>query len=302
MASLVLTLLLLLRGTAVLAAGQTCYGLDGSTLDSSYASCKSSGTQHSGCCATNRSAGSADICLGNGLCMATNDVYMGTIWQNGCTDPTGQDEGCPRLCPDARDNFEGLNQVPAWNIQMCDFGSYCCRAAGDRGNCCNNATAPKATTTLLGAFVLPTTASKASAAAATISSAGSNQVTPSPEPSSIFATAVSTGKPFEISTTATPTPQPAATCKKDKSAMVGGAVGGTLSAIILGLIGLLVWFWRREKHQRKMKEHYEEQFGQNFAWRRTLIIDSDSRDISRVPTAAPSEKTSAAVVTKPSLK
>lgn len=149
------------------------------------------------------------------------------------------------------------DDVAAWNIQMCDYGSYCCRAAGDHNNCCSNATAPKITTTFLGALQLAT----------------STAATPSREPSTVVATAVSTGQPF----TSTSLPSPASTCPKDKSAQVGGAVGGVLSVAILGLLGVIFWMHRREKHQRKLKEHYEEQFGQNFAYRRTVFVESSSR-------------------------
>ncbi|KAF2659192.1 hypothetical protein K491DRAFT_712957 [Lophiostoma macrostomum CBS 122681] len=239
-------------------ANATCYGLDGTQLDDTYAPCNT-GSGHSGCCATRGAAGSVDICLDNGLCMATNDQYIGTIWQEGCTDATGKDPGCPNICPDATTNFDGLTSVSAWNIQMCDYGSYCCRAVGDHNNCCSNATAPKITTTFLGAFQVATS---------TATSATTSQ-----DPTSVVATAVSTGQPF----TSTSLPSTASTCPKDKSAQVGGAVGGVLSAAILGLLGVIFWMHRREKHQRKMKEHYEEQFGQNFAYRRTIIVESDSR-------------------------
>jgi hypothetical protein len=84
---------------AVEAADQKCYGLNGTELDSTYGPCNPD-AKHSGCCAINRPAGSVDICLDNGLCMATNGGFMGSIWQDGCTDPTGKDAGCPKLCPD----------------------------------------------------------------------------------------------------------------------------------------------------------------------------------------------------------
>lgn len=77
---------------------QKCYGLDGKALDNTFAPCNPN-AKHSGCCATKRTTGS-DICLDNGLCMATTNELMGTIWQNGCTDATGKSEACPRMCPD----------------------------------------------------------------------------------------------------------------------------------------------------------------------------------------------------------
>jgi hypothetical protein len=83
--------------------GQKCYGLDGTALDDSYAPCNTN-AKHSGCCATKRTTGSPDICLDNGLCLATNNELMGTIWQSGCTDATGRDTACPRMCPDGMSN------------------------------------------------------------------------------------------------------------------------------------------------------------------------------------------------------
>jgi hypothetical protein len=208
--------------------------------------------------------------------MATNDEFMGTIWQDGCTDPTGQDGGCPKLCPDARDNFGGLNRVEAWNIQMCDYGSYCCRAVDDHNNCCNNATAPKVTTSFLGAFQFETSTAGLSSTTSLSATATSTSVAPT----SVAATAVSTGEPFSQST-ATPLPRPDDICKKDKSAEVGGAVGGTLSAVILGLMGMMWWMHKKERRQRRLKEHYEAQFGQNWAYRRTIVVESDSVPVSR---------------------
>lgn len=82
----------------VAAASQKCYSLTGTELDNTFAPCNSK-AKHSGCCATNQSAGSADICLDNGLCMETKGQYMGTIWQPGCTDSTGKAAECPQLCP-----------------------------------------------------------------------------------------------------------------------------------------------------------------------------------------------------------
>jgi hypothetical protein len=92
------TFLSLFAALAAVASSQTCYGLDGTTLDDTFAPCNPS-AKHSGCCATIRSSG-ADICLDNGLCMSTRDETIGMIWQSGCTDATGKDVACPKICPD----------------------------------------------------------------------------------------------------------------------------------------------------------------------------------------------------------
>lgn len=287
-----LLLLPLLFVPLATSASEKCYGLNGTELDDTYGPCKS-GARHSGCCAIHRPAGSVDICLDNGLCMATNDEFMGTIWQDGCTDPTGQDAGCPKMCPDGtyslllcsrivrrtnsmlvRDDFGGLKPVLAWNIQMCDYGTYCCREVNDRTNCCNNATAPKISTNFLGAFQFETSTAGASATAVPVS-VTSAPASSTSEPTRVVATAVSTGSPF-----ATAPPQEDVCQKeKDKTKAVGGAVGGILGAALIGLVALILWMHKKEKRQRKLKEHYEAQFEQSWAYRRTLVVESDSKEV-----------------------
>ncbi|KAF2009898.1 hypothetical protein BU24DRAFT_496728 [Aaosphaeria arxii CBS 175.79] len=284
--------LLLFSSRIVSAAEQKCYGLNGQPQEEGFGPCKT-GTRHSGCCAINRPAGSVDICLDNGLCMATGEGYMGTIWQSGCTDPTGQDPACPKLCPDVRDNFGGLKKVFAWNIQTCDFGKYCCREVGDSRNCCNNATAPQIETNFIGAFQFPTsTAGIPSSSSISLATTTSAKLSATPTPdatrtSEIVGEAVSTGTPFAQEST---TSQPQTTCKPDKSAVVGGAVGGILGAALLGMMGVIMWMHRKEKRQRRLKEHYEEQFGQNFAYKRTVVVDTESSELLQLPTSPTSEK------------
>ncbi|OAL54382.1 hypothetical protein IQ07DRAFT_266882 [Pyrenochaeta sp. DS3sAY3a] len=229
---------------------QKCYGLDGNALDNTFAPCNPD-AKHSGCCAINRTT-SPDLCLDNGLCMSTTNQLLGTIWQNGCTDATGKDEACPRMCPDITNNFNGSNPVPSWNIQMCDYGKYCCRALNDQRSCCNNATAPRVTTTYVGAFQ-----------AASVTS----------EPTRVVATAVSTGNPFD----ATAAPD-ADHCQKERqaTAIVGGTIGAVFAAIILVLAAIIFWMYKRERRQRKLKEHYEEQFSQTNAYRKALASSAGS--------------------------
>jgi hypothetical protein len=140
------------------------------------------------------------------------------------------------------------NPVKAWNVQQCDYGVYCCRVVNDRGSCCNNDSAPKVTMSSIGGLQLPTP-------------------TTSPTPIQAVATAVSTGTPFDA--TAAPTMND---CKKEKhqTTVVGGTIGGLFGAIIVGLLGATWWMYKRERRQRKLKEHYEEQFSQTAAYRRTI--------------------------------
>jgi hypothetical protein len=89
--------LLILLPTIVSAADSKCYNLNGTELGSAFTPCKpASGSKHSGCCS------SSDICLDSGLCMATTDKFVGTIWQNGCTDATGEDPACSKMCPQGK--------------------------------------------------------------------------------------------------------------------------------------------------------------------------------------------------------
>lgn len=74
-----------------------CYDVSGAELDLTYTPCNP-GAKHSGCCATNRPWGSPDICLDSGLCLATSGELIGTVVHAGCTDPTGQDEACAKVC------------------------------------------------------------------------------------------------------------------------------------------------------------------------------------------------------------
>ncbi|KAI8942450.1 hypothetical protein NX059_000518 [Plenodomus lindquistii] len=236
---------------------QQCYGLDGSALDSSYAPCNPS-AKHSGCCATKRTNG-PDICLDNGLCLATTNEQLGMIWQSGCTDETGQDVACPKTCPDVTNNSNGLNPVAAWQIQTCDYGRYCCRAAGDRRSCCGNSSAPKITTNSIGALLLET-----STTSTTSDANGPTQAVAAP---------TSIGN--RIETTTTPT---ADLCKRErqKVAIVGGTIGGLFGATILALAGAVYWMYKRERRQRRLKEHYEEQFSQTNAYRKALASTAGS--------------------------
>jgi hypothetical protein len=149
-------------------------------------------------------------------------------------------------------NFSGLSADSAWNVQQCDYGVYCCRGANDRESCCNNANAPKITTTSIAAFIPHSSTSATSTSSA---------------PTQVAATAVSTGFPFEATSGPTSTD-----CKKEKhqTAVVGGTIGGLFGAIIVGLIGVVAWMHKKEQRQKRIKEHYEEQFSQTASYRKTI--------------------------------
>ncbi|KAL1798752.1 hypothetical protein ACET3X_002789 [Alternaria dauci] len=198
--------------------------------------------------------------MSNGLCMGTVNKSIGMIFSRGCTDSTGQDASCQQICPGVSDDLNGLKPVKAWQLQTCDSGKYCCRSADDTKSCCNNAKAPKVTTTFSATLQLQTpTATSA--------------------PAQVVATSVSTGTPFEATTATTATTILAAhTCTKEKreTAIVGGTLAGVFSILIAGLAATVYWMYKREKRQRKLKEHYEEQFSQTNAYRKALASSAGS--------------------------
>jgi hypothetical protein len=154
-------------------------------------------------------------------------------------------------------DFDGLNPVSAWNIQTCDFGTYCCRALNDRRSCCNNSTAPKITTTSIGTFQLqPVTATSSSTATAAIS-------------------ATPTASPLDFGEGLT-TKDDICKSEKQKTAVVGGALGGVLGTAVVALMGAVFWMSKKEQRQRKLKEHYEEQFSQTWAYRKAMAASTSS--------------------------
>jgi uncharacterized membrane protein YGL010W len=154
----------------------------------------------------------------------------------------------------------GIDLVATWQLQTCDHGKYCCRAINDTKSCCNDSTAPKVTTTFSATLQLQT-------------STPTSTSTATSEPVDVAATAVSTGTPFEA--TVTPLVN---TCQKEKrqTAIVGGTIGSLFGAIIIALAATIFWMYNREKRQRKLKEHYEEQFQQTNAYRKALASSAGS--------------------------
>jgi hypothetical protein len=249
---------------AAVVKSQQCYGVDGSVLDKSYTPCNPN-AKHSGCCA------SGDICLSNGLCMGTQGASIGMIFSRGCTDSTGNDVACPQQCSgcmfdrndmsNARSNANNstassksndLSTVTAWQLQTCDSGEYCCRAANSTKSCCNDPTAPQVTTPLSATLQIPTAASNPASTPAS---------TPSNSPSQASA-----------STSPIPASSAISTCEEEKShtAIVGATLGGLLGGIILGLVVAVRWMYKRERRQRRLKEHYETQMSKTNVYRKAL--------------------------------
>ncbi|KAJ4301615.1 hypothetical protein N0V90_003708 [Kalmusia sp. IMI 367209] len=183
------------------------------------------------------------------------------------------------MCPDARDDFDNGPKVSAWNVQMCDYGTYCCRAVNDHKNCCANATAPKVNTKFLGAFQFETsTAGASSTRKPTMTSSASTSSSPSRS-----STALLTEVLTSATSSVTPISAPSS-CEIEKrhTAVVGGALGGVFGAAIFGLLGVILYLAQKEKKQRKLKEHYEAQFATT-AWgtygtgmsSRSTVVEAD---------------------------
>ena len=78
-------------------ASAACYDLSGGTHGITFLPCNPS-AKASACCAANKDGG--DVCLDGGLCLAASGPWAGFIYGNGCTDPTGNDDACPHICPE----------------------------------------------------------------------------------------------------------------------------------------------------------------------------------------------------------
>lgn len=198
-----------------------CYFIDGSVpQDSSYVACNPE-AEVSPCCASNKGSRS-DICMSSGLCYAQDENYQGLIFSNGCTDKTGKSNECPHFCPDATTSWGGGSKVPIWNVLQCKPGVYCCRADKDDANCCSNTTV--LLTTTIGTLLVSATntANTTDAETVTVTSAATAGITQSGNDTAAVAA-----------------------CPKNNSAIIGGAVGGTLGLALLASLGALGFMTKR---------------------------------------------------------
>lgn len=140
-----LTLLTLFGGHAIPThALATCYGMEGTQMNSNYVPCNASSTgsasdastdgTHSACC----NAANADICLSSGLCLSTVAVALGhVLWLNRCTDKTLHDPSCPQYCRNMK-----LPPGPSdtYFLRACDRNetgnSWCCGVDGQNISAC----------------------------------------------------------------------------------------------------------------------------------------------------------------------
>lgn len=115
--------------------------------------------------------------------------------------------------------------MTSWNVLQCEVGRYCCREAGDNNNCCSNSSAVISTN--IGTLLLATAPSTATS----VSPAG----TSSP---------AGTGSNGSVANVA---------CPVDKTALVGGAVGGALGIALLGSCSAFAFIiWRQRIKMRHL--------------------------------------------------
>lgn len=121
----------------------------------------------------------------------------------------------------------------SWNVLQCEPGKFCCRAASDTENCCNN-NASMISTSHIGNLLLPgstaainTTFNFTVEAPAVANSSESSNATCSDSISNSNNTSI---------------------CPANNSAAVGGAVGGVLGAALIGALIALAFALRSRKH------------------------------------------------------
>ncbi|UNI21289.1 hypothetical protein JDV02_007291 [Purpureocillium takamizusanense] len=215
----ILILIIIITQVAPIHAAKQCYWMDGTITDNVVQPCNPD-ADVSPCCALNKPK--PDLCLSSGLCYAQDSGVEGFLYSDGCTDRSGEDERCPHFC------FDRTEKRAAYNVLQCEAGNpssqFCCRASSDNKNCCGNKTALLSTS--IGTIVFPTKA--------TSSTTGGPSTLPT------ATTTPGLGGGLGSSTCGPPSSE---ACPKDKTAVVGGAVGGVLGAallVALGVIALLV--------------------------------------------------------------
>lgn len=140
--------------------------------------------------------------------------------------------------------------ISAWQLQTCDSGEYCCRAANSTKSCCNDPTASRVTTPL----------------SATL------------QTSSLVPAATNSQDQQSSSHSSAPTAlaNPACDQQNNQTAIVGGTLGGILGGIIIGLALTVRWMYQRERRQRRLKKHYEAQMSKTNAYRKALETSAGS--------------------------
>lgn len=128
----------------------------------------------------------------------------------------------------ASTDWDGGSKVASWSVLQCNKNTFCCRPATDTTNCCGNSSAVVSAD--IGTLLLST-------ATATVT-AGTGTAVPT-----VTVTAVSSATTDQAGNGTVV----GATCPVDRTAVVGGAVGGTLGAALLASLGALAFMMKKRR-------------------------------------------------------
>ena len=161
----------------------------------------------------------------------------------------------------AQDQWQGLSIRPqAWNILMCHWNHYCCRANSEKdANCCNNTAALSSTASPLG---LPTQAA-AITETTTLSVEVSSGRTSPPTTTGLRTAAAAASNPTCASAVE------AEHCQgTSKTIAVGAGVGVSLGTFLIATLVALVVLMRRQNDLRsRLARAQEISQAQEFAMR-----------------------------------
>ncbi|KAJ0421470.1 hypothetical protein BJY00DRAFT_312075 [Aspergillus carlsbadensis] len=256
-----LTILLLLFATAVLA--RDCFLMSGKTATASHEPCTPNlpATQHSACCAT-----ATDTCLSSGLCIAST----GLIYESGCTDPTWESEACPHVCPDQSTNWRGSGsgnwtvgeERDYWQVMVCAAEVVCCRASSGDPDCCGDEDG--LVEFMAGKPVLSESGSERDTATVTRTVTATETETVSAVETGIRADETASGDMTTVDGNedgGLAAGETCADCSK-RETTVGAAVGASLGAALIGALGAVWFLLQRQKKLAATLGQYQTAAGQ----------------------------------------
>ncbi|KAL5338032.1 hypothetical protein BJX70DRAFT_399125 [Aspergillus crustosus] len=265
MSPLNLILLALSITTKPTTAAQECYLMNGQSAATSHSPCIAdlASDVHSPCCAL-----ATDICLESGLCLASN----GLMYETGCTDPTWEDDACPKVCPDASTNWRGKGsgnwtageEREYWQVQACSGNEVCCRSNSGDGSCCESGDRQLRIEFQPGMPVFDSeesvstrTTTATRVVTVTVDGEGSSTGEGTPLPTCVPADndeASATGEAQEDG--AAVNSNSSVDCRK-RETTVGAAVGASLGAALVATLGAIWFLLQRQKKLVGRLENYQ---------------------------------------------